>query len=119
MAHSDTTSRRLMNRLRRVVKRHTDDPAAPDPTARRMDAAPPDLGTAFHPNAGGPETWSQIGAVRVPKGHNHPDPVQLPDSRAEEGGPPVYADPDMVSPAAAERMRPLFRDPRDRPHPTS
>ncbi|HEY2834578.1 MAG TPA: hypothetical protein VGJ14_19315 [Sporichthyaceae bacterium] len=33
--------------------------------------------------------------------------VELPDSRPEAGGPPVRVDPGMVSPAAAERMRPL------------
>jgi hypothetical protein len=33
--------------------------------------------------------------------------VELPNSRPEPGGPPVRVDPGMVSPAAADRMRPL------------
>lgn len=100
-----------MRKLLRIMKRHTDEPSVPDPRVRRVDAPPPDVGTAYHPEAKGATTWSQVGAVPVPKARSGPDPLQLPDSRAEPGGPPVYADPDMVSPAAAERMRPLFRRP--------
>jgi hypothetical protein len=105
--------RRLVHKLLHVVKRHTDDPSAPDPQGRRMDA-PPTLPAVESPRVQGATTWSQVGGVRVPKSRSHPDPVQLPDSRAEPGGPPVYADPNMVTPAAAEKMRPLFRRQRPR-----
>ena len=63
----------------------------------------------IEPTVKGADSWSQVGAVPVPKSRSLPNPVELPDSRAEPGGPPVYADPNMVSPAAAEKMRPLFR----------
>jgi hypothetical protein len=112
-AHSDRRSGRLLHKVLHVMKRHTDNPTPRSATeARRLDAAPPDVGTAYHPGAHGPETWSQVGAVPVPKSHCRDHPVELPDSRAEPGGVPVYADPNMVSPAAAERMRPLFRTDR-------
>lgn len=35
--------------------------------------------------------------------------VELPDSRAEPGGPPVRVDPAMVDAEAAAAMRPLHR----------
>lgn len=115
--------RRLVHKLLHVVKRHSDDPTGDhsvnhsvahrdDPSAPGSQArpdAPPRVPAIETPRAKGATTWSQVGAVRVPKSRSHPDPVQLPDSRAEPGGPPVYADPDMVTPAAAEKMRPLFR----------
>jgi hypothetical protein len=97
----------MLRRALHIMKRHTDDPSG-TPHTDRMDD-PPKSPAIEEPTVTGAETWSQVGAVRVPKGRSHPDPVQLPDSRAEAGGPPVYADPDMVTPAAAEKMRPLFR----------
>ena len=39
--------------------------------------------------------------------------VELPDSRAEPGGPPVRVDPAMIDEATAERMRPLVPDTSD------
>lgn len=100
--------RRLLNRFLHVRHHRTDDPSVPDPRVRRVDP-PADVPPIETPDAKGASTWSQTRARRVPKSRSHPDPVQLPDSRAEAGGPPVYADPRMVTPAAAERMRPLFR----------
>lgn len=73
-----------------------------------MDEAPPDSSTVSQAEAPPTPTWSDVGAARVPKSRGD-DPVQLPNSRAEPGGVPVYADPDMVTPKAAEKMRPLFR----------
>ena len=108
--------RGLLNRALHVMKCHTDDPSGAEADARhgaqrrgeRLDP-PPKLPPVEEPTVAGAETWSQVGAVPVPKSRSHPNPVQLPDSRPEPGGPPVYADPNMVTPAAAEKMRPLFR----------
>ncbi|HUR74854.1 MAG TPA: hypothetical protein VMZ00_11315 [Sporichthya sp.] len=98
----------LVHRLVHVLRRHTDEPSGGNPGAQRMDEPPPDWNPTVQPDAGGPKSWSEVEAAQVPKSRGD-DPVQLPDSRAEPGGPPVYADPNMVSPAAAEKMRPLFR----------
>jgi hypothetical protein len=108
--------RGLLRRALNVMKRHTDDPSGAEADARhgaqrrteRMDP-PPKLPPVEQPTVVGADTWSQVGGVHVPKSRSHPDPVELPNSRAEPGGPPVYADPTMVTPAAAEQMRPLFR----------
>jgi hypothetical protein len=108
--------RHLLQRALNVMKRHTDDPSGAEADAQhgaqrrteRQDPPPP-LPPIEEPTVQGAETWSQVGAVKVPKSHSRPNPVQLPDSRPEPGGPPVYADPNMVTPAAAEKMRPLFR----------
>jgi hypothetical protein len=99
--------RRLLRRVLRVMKRHTDDPSAADPGGRRIDSPTPDTDPGRSPRVQRARTWSQIGARPIrSKGHQA---FELPDSRAEPGGVPVYVDPDMVTPAAAEKMRPLFR----------
>ena len=74
-----------------------------------MDQAPPDSSTASQSDPDSATTWSDIGATPVSTSRGPDDTVQLPESRAEPGGVPVYADPNMVTPQAAERMRPLFR----------
>lgn len=102
--------RSLVRRLIHGLRSNTEEPEQDSRRAQRIDEAPPDWTPPVQPDAGGPKTWSDVGAERVPKSHQHgSEPVQLPESRAEPGGPPVYADPNMVSPAAAEKMRPLFR----------
>ena len=102
--------RRLIQRLLRTRRSTSDDTSVSDPRKQRMDEQPPDSSTTTQADAPPTPTWSDVGAERVPKSHAHgSEPVQLPESRAEPGGPPVYADPNMVTPAAAEKMRPLFR----------
>lgn len=102
--------RSLVRRLIRGLRSNTEEPRPDSRRAQRIDEAPPDWTPPVQPDAGHQKNWSDVGAVRVPKSHQHgSEPVQLPESRAEPGGPPVYADPHMVSPAAAEKMRPLFR----------
>lgn len=102
--------RGMVRRLISVLRRHTDDPSPDRANATRIDDVAPDWNPTVQPEADGPQTWSDVGAARVPKSRYHgSEPVQLPESRAEPGGVPVYADPNMVNPAAAEKMRPLFR----------
>ncbi len=103
--------RRLIERFLRTRRSTTDDTSVSNPRRHRMDEAPPDSSTASQAEAPPTPTWSDIGTAPVPKSRGN-DPVQLPESRAEAGGPPVYADPDMVTPAAAEKMRPLIRGDR-------
>jgi hypothetical protein len=102
--------RNLVRRLIHGLRGNTEEPVADSRRAQRIDDAPPDWTPPVQPDAEGPQTWSDLGATQVPKSRHHgSEPVQLPESRAEAGGPPVYADPNMVNPAAAEKMRPLFR----------
>ncbi|GAA0609727.1 hypothetical protein GCM10009547_09770 [Sporichthya brevicatena] len=113
-ATTDHTSphrpRSLVKRLVRVMRRNTEAPATDSANAVRIDDVAPDWTPPVQPDVDGPQTWADLDAARVPKArHAGNDPVQLPGSRAEAGGPPVYADPEMVNPAAAEKMRPLFR----------
>ncbi len=100
----------MMRRLISGLRKNTEQPVADSPRAQRIDDAPPDWNPTVQPEADGPQSWADVGAARVPKSrHLSNDPVQLPESRAEPGGVPVYADPQMVTPAAAEKMRPLWR----------
>lgn len=107
--------RRLIERFLRTRSRPTDDTSVSDPRRQRMDEEPSDSSTATpqpEPQSQSqPDTttWADVGAGPVPKSGGSEPPVQLPESRAEPGGVPVYADPSMVTPAAAEEMRPLFR----------
>lgn len=102
--------RRLIERLLRTRRSTSDDTSVSDPRRHRMDEAPPDSSTVSQAHAPPTATWTDIGAAQVPKTRAQgSEPVQLPDSRAEPGGPPVYSDPAMVTPEAAEKMRPLFR----------
>jgi hypothetical protein len=100
--------RRLIDRFVHTRHRHTDASSA-NKADERMDEAQPDSSTASQADADSPTTWSDIGATPVSTGRGSDDTVQLPESRAEPGGVPVYADPNMVTPQAAEKMRPLFR----------
>jgi hypothetical protein len=88
-----------MSRIRefaRSLRRRPPRNAAAEPMRRDPRPAP-------EPQPGPAPDWSELAPESdVRSGHV----VELPNSSAEPGGPPVRVDPSMVSPAGAERMRP-------------
>jgi len=89
--------RDLARSLRRRPHDQPERNAAAEPLRRDSRPAP-------EPHPGPAPQWSEIApeadftSGRV---------VELPNSSPAPGDPPVRVDPGMVSPAAAERMRPL------------
>jgi hypothetical protein len=78
--------------------------AGTDDTAQRQ--VPPAAAKRPAPEGTPSETgmsWPEVAQCEGRPG----EAVELPNSAAEPGGAPVRVDPGMVSPATAERMRPL------------
>lgn len=59
----------------------------------------------WDPIVTGTKTWKQVGGFAS----DGREQIQLAASRSAPGGVPVFVDPAMVTPATAEKMRPLFR----------
>jgi hypothetical protein len=100
-----TRRARLLGRLARRKPRRSDEASAPRAETRRASTARVEVPLAWDPIVPATKTWEEVGGFASAGGEH----IQLAASRAEPGGVPVFVDPAMVSPATAERMRPLFR----------
>ena len=89
--------RDLARSWRRRSNEQPDRNTAAEPLRRDSRPAP-------EPHAGPAPDWSEIAPeADLTSGRV----VELPDSSPAPGDPPVRVDPGMVSPAGAERMRPV------------
>lgn len=100
-----TRRERLMQRMSRMWPKRTDDTSVRRDEIRRRALARVETPLAWDPIIPGTKIWKQVGGF-ASAGREQ---IQLAASRAEPGGVPVFVDPAMVTPATAERMRPLFR----------